>query len=162
MRENLFLVPVVYPEFEKTVENPIDIYSCSFSSRITKELDNPENVRVWGVKESNMNKKFYDRLEKGDILLFYNSGKYIYHGEVGEKFQSQEISKQYWENIPASLLYSVNNLTPLDLPKEVLNRACDYKENYQPQAISIVDNKPVWKLEQEHGSIENLLSDYRE
>ena len=100
-------------------------------------------------------------MEEGDILLFYNSGKYVYEGKVGTKFRSDGVSRRYWDGIPASLLYSITDLCTLSLPKEELNRACEYKENYQPQSLRIVDTQPLWKLEREHGSVDSFLSKFR-
>mgnify|MGYP007042725952 CR=1 FL=1 len=161
MKENLFLIPVVYPEFKRTVENRIDLTDCSINSDVLAKFEDPMNVRVWGVKDSNLNRKFYKKMKEDDILLFYNSGDYIFEGRVGEKFQTREVSRRYWEDIPATLLYSIRDLDQIELPKEALNRACEYKENYQPQSLRSVDTQPLWKLEQKHGSVEEFLSEYK-
>ena len=161
MKENLFLVPVVYPEFERTVEDPIDLTGFSISSNNLSDLTDPKETRIWGVRDSSLNRRFYQKMMPRDILLFYNSGDYIYKGRVGAKFQSQEISRQYWDDIPANLLYSVKDLEKLSLPKEYLNEACEYKINYQPQSLRIVDTQPLWKLERKHGTVQDFLAEYR-
>ena len=161
MKEKIYLIPVVYPEFKKSAENTIDITEYNIKSNTLKKLQNPRRSRIWGVKEGNQNKHFYQKMDKGDVLLFYNRDEYVYSGEVGVKFENQEISRHYWDGISANLLYSINDFQSLELPKEVINQACEYKEHYQPQSLSIVDTQPQWKLEQKYGSITDLLSNYR-
>lgn len=162
MTDNIFLVPVVFPEFRKSAENPIDLTEHNVKSTIINKLSRPKRTRVWGVKEGHQNRHYYKKMNKEDVLLFYNKGYYIYSGKVGVKFENHEISKHYWDNIPAKQLYSINNFQSIDLSKEVLNQACGYKLDYRPQSSKIVDTQPQWKLKQEYGSISNFLSEHKQ
>lgn len=154
--------PVVYPEFERTVVNPINLAECIAQSEVLGRVQNPENARVWGTKESRLNRNFYNQMTEADMVLFYNSEEYIYYAKVEARFESQEVSRRYWGDIPAKLLYSVRNLTEISLPKETLNDTFGYKQGYLPQSIRVVANKPMRKMKQEYGTAQDFLNEFHQ
>lgn len=159
MSENIFLSPVVYPEFERTVVNPINLAECIAQSEVLEKVQNPKNTRVWGIKESRLNRNFYNQMTEDDVVLFYNSEEYIYYARVKACFESQEVSRRYWGDIPAKLLYSVRDLTEIGLPKETLNDTFGYKQGYLPQSVRVVANKPMRKMKQEYGTLQGFLDE---
>ena len=159
MSRDAFLVPVTFPKFERTVTSPVNLTELPIHMSTFDEADRPENVRIWGVKNSNLNKKFYDNMIKGDYLLFYHNDHYRYFGRVGHKFESDIISREYWGDISADMLYTVTDFKNIDVSREALNEVCGYKANYQPQSIRRMSNKAYRGIRTEYDSIEKFVSE---
>lgn len=160
MSQDAFLIPVTFPEFKRTVLSPVDLTGLSLHPSVLNKIDEPESSRVWGVKNSNSNKKFYRNMGSGDDLLFYNKTMYEYAGKLKQKFKTNAISDEYWNGIQANMLYTISEFKKIDLPCEDLNEASDYKSNYQPQSITRMGNKAHWRVRSEHGSMEAFISKY--
>lgn len=158
MSRNAFLVPVTSPEFDRTVTSSTNLTELSIHTSTLNEIDTPENVRIWGVKNSNLNKKFYEKMTEEDYLLFYYNDHYRYFGQAGYKFESDVISREYWGNISADMLYTITDFKHIDVSREVLNETCDYKTNYQPQSIRRMSNSAYRGIIRKYGSIEEFIS----
>jgi putative restriction endonuclease len=157
MSRDVFLVPVTQPEFERTAQSPIDLTELSIPADTLSELENPEEVRVWGVKNSQLNREFYNKMNQGDALLFYHRDEYRYFGIAGCKFQNEEISEEYWGGISADMLYEIKSFRPISVSRERLNNACDYKESYQPQSIRRMSNTAYRQIRRQYGDIETFI-----
>ncbi|MFC7070592.1 hypothetical protein ACFQL9_13140 [Halobaculum lipolyticum] len=161
MAKNIFLVPVTLPEFKRSVYNKIDLSRLPIEEDTLSNVESPDGTRVWGVKNSQLNKKFYDKMTSGDHLLFYSDDKYRYYGTVGSKFSSNSVSREYWGDITADLLYTVERFTEIELSREKLNEACGYKLAYQPQSIRRISSSASWELRKEHGKVEDFINSVR-
>lgn len=110
------------------------------------------------MKNSNLNKKFYDKMTEGDYLLFYHNDHYQYFGRAGYKFESDVISKEYWGDISADMLYAVTDFKNIDVSRKALNEVCGYKANYQPQSIRRMSNKAYQGIRRKYDSVEEFAS----
>lgn len=158
MSQDAFLVPITFPEFERTVITPVDITQLPIDNSKLDQISNPEQTRVWGVKNSTLNKRFYDKMSEGDYLLFYFEDEYEYFGRVENKLESSSISDEYWSGIEADMLYTITSFEEISLSRESLNQACEYKEAYQPQSIRRISNKAYLNIVRSYGSVEDLIS----
>jgi hypothetical protein len=158
MSRDAFLVPVTSPEFERTVSSPINLTELPIHTSTLDDLNTPENVRIWGVKNSNLNKKFYSKMIEEDYLLFYHNDHYRYFGRVGHKFESDVVSREYWGDISADMLYTVTDFKSIDVSREALNEICGYKATFQPQSIRRMSNKAYRGIRREYDSIGKFVS----
>ena len=158
MSRDAFLVPVTSPEFNRTVTSPVNLTELPMKQSTLEKVDMPEKAQIWGVKNSNLNKKFYDKMTNGDYLFFYHDDHYRYFGRAGYKFVNNIISKEYWGDISADMLYTITEFNNIDVSREALNKACGYKTNYQPQSIRRMSNKAYQSLRREYGSINEFVS----
>jgi hypothetical protein len=161
MSQDAFLIPVTFPEFKRTVTSPINLTELPIHNSTLNEVDTPENARIWGVKHGNLNKKFYDKMTEGDYLFFYHNDHYRYFGRVEHKFQNDVISRKYWGDISADMLYTITDFNNIDVSREALNEACEYKVNYQPQSIRRISNKAYRRLRRKYNPIEEFVSEPR-
>lgn len=132
MADNVFLASVDPGNFETTVRSPVDP---------TEHDDSPDalaggEARVWGVTEGGSGDN-YGKLESGDLVLFYADGEYVGTGRVGTTFEDDEqwVSETFWEDAPATSLYTVESFEPVAVPKAAVNRIFDYSEGYTPQEL---------------------------
>ncbi|MFK5604894.1 hypothetical protein [Haloferax volcanii] len=157
MSKDVFLVPITFPEFERTVLNKIDLTKFHVDDLIVGEVPSPTSTRVWGVKNSTLNKRFYDKMESGDWLLFYHDDKYRYAGKVGVKFESGLISDEFWSGIDADMLYTVDSFAEIDLSRERLNQVCEYKKSFQPQSIRRISNRAYRNIRLKESSVDEFV-----
>jgi hypothetical protein len=100
-------------------------------------------------------------MTEGDYLLFYQNDHYPYFGRTGHKFNSDVISREYWGNIQADMLYTIKEFKKIDISRKALNEASGYKTNYQPQSIKRMSNKAYRNIRTEYDSVEKLVSNSR-
>lgn len=132
MSSDVFLIPVDVQMFSETVSNPVS------TENLPSQFTQP--TRIWGIRDSELNRQFYAKLDRGDILVFYNGGQYIGVGIAGEKFQSSEFTDTYWGEFQAELLFEVDAFDSIEMPVENVNAAFEYEPTHIPQSLRRVSN----------------------
>lgn len=146
MASNVFLASVDPGNFETTVRSPID---PSEHPDPPDELSGEESVRLWGITEGSGRDSF-EKLESGDLVLFYADGEYVGTGRVGVAFEDDEgwVSETFWEDAPSTSIYTVESFTSVSVPKSAVNRIFDYSEGYTPQELlRVADDRVDRSLE---------------
>ena len=73
--------------------------------------------RFWGDTENN--RSIWEKMNVGDLVLFYGDNRFHAKGYVGTTFQSDELAKYFWpdfnENGPWRNIYTIKDLTGLDI-----------------------------------------------
>lgn len=139
---NVFLVPCDSPNYDRTVRNRIDLADYSDPP---DPLDKYTRVRLWGARSGEGNQTQYDQMGPGDLVIFYQDGRYIGVGKVGTKFEDKRgwIRRQFWGNAPSSLIYTVEDFRGISCPRGSLNSIFNYKESYYPQGLTRVADDRV-------------------
>ena len=147
MSSNVFLAPCDAGDFDRTVLSEVDL--SEYPDR-PEELSEMDTVRFWGAREGSRNEDYFDRMDSGDLILFYQSGSYVGTGLVGITFEDDDqwASKTFWNNAPSRLIYTVTEFKPVSVPKEAVNQIFDYDDEYTPQGLirvaqRRVDNQPT-------------------
>lgn len=145
MASNVFLASVDPGNFETTVRSPVELTDRPDRPDALSETD---SARLWGVTEGGSGDT-YEKLESGDLVLFYADGEYVGTGRVGTTFEDNEqwVSETFWDDAPATSIYTVESFEPVSVPKSAVNGIFDYSEGYTPQellrvAASRVDRSP--------------------
>lgn len=147
MSPDVFLAPCDAENFDRTVLSEIDL--SEYPNR-PEELSEMDTVRFWGAREGSRNENNFERMDPGDLVLFYQNGSYVGAGWVGITFEDDEqwASKQFWNDASSRLIYTITEFTPVSVPREAVNRIFDYAEEYTPQGLirvaeNRVDDRPV-------------------
>ena len=73
--------------------------------------------RFWGDTENN--RSIWEKMNIGDLILFYGDNRFHAKGYVESTFQSDELAKYFWsdfnENGPWRNIYTIKDLTGLDV-----------------------------------------------
>lgn len=155
MADNVFLASVDPGNFETTVRSPVD--PTEHDDR-PDALSGADEVRVWGVTEGGSGDT-YEKLEPGDLVLFYADGEYVGTGRVGTAFEDDDrwVSETFWEDAPATSLYTVESFESVAVPKAAVNRIFDYSEGYTPQELLRVADS---RLDRSPDAIELAVQQY--
>jgi len=152
--KDIFLVPVGddwISDFEKTVETPVDISSLN---SVRKEISDYDEIRIWGTERSEEKRPYFERMEKGDILLFYREKEFFATGRVGMAFESPEAGRSLYDNEESSFLYTVTDFEEVSLPAEELWDLFGYEDGFFLRGFTGVSNKAMDSLLREYNSVE--------
>ena len=143
--EQVFLVPIDPAHFERTVAAGID----------PGEYDDPpdglpesEVVRLWGAEDGTRSVETFERMEAGDLLLFYDDDTYVGVGRVGLTIEDDGgwAAETLWEGDERAHLYTVTNFTPLSIPRAAVNRLFDYGPDYAPGFMRVAPDRVTASL----------------
>jgi len=87
MSANVFLVPIDPENFDRTVQSAVDLTEYDDRPDPLADLD---EVRLWAVDDDSGNGSTFERMEEGDLLLFYHDGEYLATGRVGTAFEDED------------------------------------------------------------------------
>ncbi|WP_132060272.1 hypothetical protein [Halorussus amylolyticus] len=156
----LYLVPVGEEwtqEFDRTVDSPHDLSG----DHPIDELSNLDEARIWGTTSGERKRTFFEGMETGDPLLFYNQGEFFATGRVGHSFESPEAGKWLWNNSDSRFIYTVEDFHRISIPRIELNMILGYSEDYSPQGFQQISEKAMSRLLQQYTSIEDAFQDFR-
>lgn len=156
----LYLVPVGdewTADFERTVDSPHDLSG----DHPIDELSDLNEARIWGTTSGERKRKFFEAMEPGDPLLFYNEGEFFATGRVGRSFENPEAGKWLWNNGGSRFIYTVKDFHRISIPRIELNMILGYSENYSPQGFQQISEKAMNRLLQQYTSIEDAFQDFR-
>ena len=144
--------------FDRTVLSAVNL--SEYPDR-PEELFDLNMVRFWGAPEGSRNEDNFERMNPGDLVLFYQNGKYVGTGWVGITFEDDEqwASKTFWNDAPFRFIYTVEEFTPVSVSKAAVNRIFNYAEGYNPQGLMRVAES---KLDRRPVTIKRALEKYTE
>ncbi|MFA6427398.1 MAG: HNH endonuclease [Candidatus Magasanikbacteria bacterium] len=155
-----------YDNFKSTIEHGIDYNRIEpFLEQEGKDILSKENkVYAWGNRE--VLKSRWDRMQPGDVVLFYSKGNFVMAGNLLYKQFSPEISDALWPrlekygNQPWSCLFFVHNLRPVLIPLSDINRLANYKENNILQGFQPLNEEGLMNVLEKYGSVDNFVNLY--
>jgi hypothetical protein len=142
MASNVFLVPVDSPNFDRTVDEGIDLDEFPDPPSFFEDMD---QVRFWGARDGSRNRDYFEKMESRDLVLFYQDGNYIGTGWVGCKFEDENnwASTTFWQSAPSNLIYTIEDFHRVQVPRAAVNKIFDYESDYNPQGLTRVADTRV-------------------
>src|SRR5215471_12523315 len=132
-----------------------------------QEIDNLEKIYrgsdfiVWGSVPGPMNESRWEKMRPGDVVLIYSNGRIRFAGEIAAKVRNKELARYFWSEQETGatweLMYFIVNEERTDVPIEKLNPLFDYKSNYTPQGLSMINESAVSNFAQHYGDILGVL-----
>src|SRR5436190_20699779 len=138
---NIWLVPATddaaTANVPKSLSNPIPRHVLADHGLLSQS-----DVYAWGARPGQNNTRaVLDRMKKGDVCLFYTRAAggvgrgYAWAGIVDSTRQSPELSESIWGTRDFELVYFLSNRWPVTLPKQDINKALGYNDDYAPQGL---------------------------
>ena len=155
MSANVFLVPIDPENFDRTVRTPVDLTDYPDRPEPLADLD---ETRLWAVDDDSGNGSTFEKMESGDLLLFYADDEYLATGRVGEAFADDDrwASGTFWTAFPTTRVYTVTDFGAVSAPKRAVNRIFDYSSSYTPGFMRVAASRVPAEL----SSIESALEHY--
>lgn len=152
MSPSVFLAPCDPGNFDRTVRSPVD---PSEHPDLPDALPEGERVRFWGVRSGSRNEDTFERMEPGDLVLFYQDGTYVATGRVGTTFDDGGwASETFWNDAPSTLIYTLEDYTEVDVPAGAVNVLFDYESDFYPQGLMrVADGRVDRRIEAIEGAL---------
>lgn len=140
----VFLQPINKEErFAKTVAGSFSVESLLENGVPQKELPKDTNLdtsklHAWGVDKNRLRTvQFYEeKLDSGDIVLFYYKGEILGYGIVAEKVFSEETGKALWGDGDYSHIYYLKDAsTDIPFTFKDLVEAMEYQSSFHVQGF---------------------------
>jgi len=129
--EQVFLVPIDGSNFERTVSSPVDLADHPDRPDV---LPASGEVRLWGVEDGSRSVETFERMEEGDLLLFYEGGTYVGVGRSGLTFEDEDgwAGGTFWDDAAMEYVFTVTDFEPVSIPRAAVHRLFDYGADYAP------------------------------
>ena len=142
-RKWIFLAPSSNPAAQKHLSDTIlnrvrftDIeeYLEEGDKTVLRDRD---PLRIWGNVPSK--RKGWENMEDGDIVLFYQRGKFTHAGEVYHRVDNEEVSKKLWSDYKEGnawrYIYFLQEVKEIDVQLNSINKYAGY-----------VAGEHIWRL----------------
>lgn len=158
MSANVFLASCDSDDFDRTVGSTVDL--SEYPDR-PEDLADLDSARLWGVPEGSQNRSSFEKMESGDLVLFYQGDDCVGLGRVGTTFEDDDgwVRTTLWSDEPATLVYTLAEFSSVSVPTEVVNRIFGYGENYSPPALMRVADD---RVDRRPAVIERAIQKYDE
>ncbi|WOO39350.1 HNH endonuclease [Rubellicoccus peritrichatus] len=147
-RRKVYLQPVrsklSHKHLELSVFNPVSVsvldqLSETNGAKAYTELGD-QDFYLWGVRDTENNRKGWEQMKPGDIVLYYiDLNRLTLAAEVIKTIDMEELSLKIWEpdsrGTPFSLLYQHNKPIDINLSWPELKRKFRYRENANIQSF---------------------------
>lgn len=166
--------PVATKNFTNTVMNSVDFSALkeSIDPKIFENLmiHHPTGkAAFWGAVsgKNDVNLTKWNRVQNGDVILFYAHKKIYMSAKVAYKFESDSFANALWGsklgNINWKLMYSLQDIQELSIPLDEYNKVLGFKKSNIIQGFNVLNevqsNSLVTLLELGSKSNENLVSE---
>jgi len=155
----LYAVPVNEQwigRFDDTVVSPVSV-----PAEAPEDLQKQEEARIWGTTSGNQKRTFFEEMEPGDPVLFYNDGVFFAAGRVGTAFENSAVGDALWDNPDSRFIYTVTDYQEIAVDRERIADLLGYEDNWIPYGFLRVSQDAVSNLLREYNSIEEAFQDFQ-
>ncbi len=159
----------------KTIKNSVNLmdYADYIDNGFIDELENPENVNMWGATPGSNNESNWNKLKKGYRFLLYGSNQtFTHYGRVIAKVQNHQLAEKIWGTTSKGdtweYIFFVDIITETDIKVKEFNRFVGYSENFTPQGFSFIADTKLENIFKKYDSIDAAIEslndgiDYKE
>ncbi|MFC7027861.1 hypothetical protein ACFQJ5_10095 [Halomicroarcula sp. GCM10025324] len=125
------------------------------------DIQKQEEARIWGTTEGRQKRTFFEEMETGDPLLFYNTGEFFAAGRVGTAFENPKVGEALWNNSDSRFIYTVTDYQEITVQREKLALLLGYEEEWVPYRFLRVSPDAVSSLLRQYNSIEEAFQDFQ-
>jgi len=162
----LYLVPASRENIKKSIINDVDIsiaekFLPAFDCNKLKELLGSEKrFYCWAMTEASRSK--FEKMEKGDIALFVESGTglFKFQAEILFTSESKEMGNYVWAYTPYDawkLIYFLKDVKEINIGKKALVMALGYKSNFEVPGVIRIKDEFLQNVIEKYGSIQTFL-----
>lgn len=148
----------------KTIKNSVNLmdYADYIDNGFLDELENPENVNMWGATPGTSNKSNWNKLEKGYRFLLYGSNQtFTHYGKVIAKVQNHQLAESIWGTTSKGdtweYIFFVDIMSETDIYIKEFNKFVGYSENFTPQGFSFIADTKLEKIINKYNTIDTAI-----
>lgn len=158
---NVILQPVAnklaQEHFQKTITHTVSLkriepYLSNKEFEQLQRIYSDEGAFVWGVQDGKggKNKRLWEKVKRGDVVLFSKNKKIFKKGIVTFTISNFDLAAELWsineKNETWKNMYFVDELVNLDIEYESFNKVAGYKEGNNIQCFSYLNDEKSTRL----------------
>ncbi|MGG0184722.1 hypothetical protein [Bacillus rhizoplanae] len=154
-----------YKNFQESVEQPLSVNQLGKNIKVAiQEVDSSlDSVSIWAMRYSPKNQKLWEKIDEGDIALFYGNRKFISYGKIIKTLMCEQAAKNIFGDTIYKLLIIMEKNKAVDQKRDKLWNTFKYSEIARIQGMMIPNIKVQNELLQLHNNnISSLLNDLLE
>ena len=162
----LFLIPASKENFDATVMRDVDMdmarqhLSPTQVERLEGDLGSRRSFNCWAMTENKAG--VFQRMNPGDMVLFTlkETARFDYKASVMTTLESQRFGEALWTNVPGkpwTLIYLIEGMERVDLPKSRVVSALGYSPEYVVQGASRVKPEHLRTVIRKYGSFDCFI-----
>ncbi len=158
---------IAQKHLEDTIENksPIGRYSDLLDEDVLQELKRAgqaEEVNMWGAVPGDQNIPRWAKMEKGDKVLVYSKGTFLYYGTILTKTHNRKLAEIVWDKDNDGktweYIYFITDLQSINLDRTEFASFFGYKQNFVPQGFNRINSNTLDEIINNYGSINDAIS----
>lgn len=151
---NVFLAPVDVADPAATLESPVT------AEEQPDSLESEDAVRVWAAPPGDQSQTSFEKMESGDLVIFYEGGSFVGTGWVGETLEDDGTTgASLWDDDSLTMLFTVDGFESVEVDGAAVNRIFDYSESWSPGGLLRVADS---RVENDPAAIELAIQQYDE
>lgn len=138
---NVFVVQDDSEDLDRTVRSRADL---SDHPDRPEPLQDAESARFWGVEDGETNRSYFEKMEGGDLVLFYRDGSYVGVGYVDATFEDEDgwVADTFWDDHRSDSIFTLRDFSTVSVPRAKVNTIFDYSDSYTPSGVMrVADNR---------------------
>ena len=165
----VFLAPrsneTSYDNFLSTIEHGVDFSTVAphLDKDGTMLLRHQSKLFAWGNKETK--KASWDKMEPGDLVLFYRRGTFVCAGRLFYKQHSKALGLSLWPPKPGdkpwSCVFFLKDITPINLPLSEIISLGEYQGHFIVQGFMPLRQQAVKNILKKYGSVNAFLNAFK-
>jgi hypothetical protein len=170
-QQHLFLAPrsneTSRANFLATLESGYPIADIEqYLDQVEKEVLNPrKTLYIWGNQIGK--KGSWEKMQIGDYVAFYASGKFVYVGKCILKKHSKEIAHQLWGNVPGKdftweYVFFLDELRPISIPLDDIRHLGGYAPNMIVMGFMPMNEVGLENIISKYGNLNTFFDSYSE
>ena len=164
--QGLFLAPASQENIHETILNAVSLdYARGYLNpdqleTMAKALPSEDSFHCWAMTKNSRSR--FDSMLVGDMVLFTSkgSGKFSYSAKVVHKLESLSLGEALWSIVPGlpwELIYFLDDIKSINIPKEKLIRALGYSPGFVVPGIIRVDSSRIVRALGKFTNLPDLL-----
>lgn len=131
--------------------------------RQLQQIFGPQNIAVWGSRDSAANRAKFDRMSDGDEILIVKGTTIKLLGRVAGKLVSTALSADLWKNLRGDtsegwdLIYFIANPREIDLPFVDFCKLFGYPEHLQLRGFTRVSDERLTAFYSQYDELYSIL-----
>lgn len=160
---NIFLAPrsneTAYANYISSMQGkPLDELKPFLTHEDLQQLGQDDRYFVWGCQPSMESR--WQKMQKGDYVLFYARGKFISYGQLKFKKKSEALALSLWPESkdsgkPWSCVFFVENIHEINLPLKAFTDITGYEMKLVQGFMRVTTG--LKNIEAKYGSTENFM-----
>ena len=163
----LYLAPANDENLQATIihSKPISLAESNLQQKqyeaLVLALNGNTKFKRWAMTINSRSK--FKAMKIGDWVLFTSkgTGRFTYYGRVIHKLESLTLGRALWPVVPSlpwELIYFLDEITRINVPKESLVSALGYDSGYVVPGIIRVSSARTQAVIDQYGNIPELIS----